>query len=105
LLEHRYQTNVRELELLLREAFFGNGLPASATHASTSRTRPRAVEEARGVSLEGDKEPVDTASITAEQIRAALEQHRGVQERVWKTLGLSSRFALGRLMRKYGIKP
>jgi transcriptional regulator of acetoin/glycerol metabolism len=47
---------------------------------------------------------VDPTSITAEQIREALAQHQGRQERVWRALGSSSRYALWRLMKKHNIE-
>jgi two-component system nitrogen regulation response regulator GlnG/two-component system response regulator HydG len=96
LLSHRYTANVRELDRLLRDAILGinsaelNGEPASASEASPAPAShvPR----------------VDPTSITPEQIRAALAQHQGRQERVWRALGLSSRYALWRLMKKHNIE-
>ena len=99
LLQHRYQNNVRELEMLIRESVVSRVPPGRSSIPAA--LLPVAGEHGKE-ELSGG---VDPASITAEQIRAALLQHRGVQERVWRALGLSSRHALGRLLRKYGIRP
>lgn len=40
---------------------------------------------------------------SAEQIRAALDKHAGVREKVWRELGMANRYVLKRLMKKYGI--
>src|SRR6185503_7307160 len=90
LLIHHYTTNVRELELMLRNSVLG------LRHADGQHGQPQGESS---VAIDGDH-----ASISAEQIRAALAKYDGVQERAWRALGLSSRHALGRLMRKYGIK-
>lgn len=44
------------------------------------------------------------ASTEAERIQQALNAHEGSLERTWRALGLSSRFALMRLMKKHGIR-
>jgi DNA-binding NtrC family response regulator len=41
---------------------------------------------------------------TAARVRAALDAHGGSLEKAWRALGLSSRFALMRLMKKHGIE-
>jgi hypothetical protein len=41
--------------------------------------------------------------VTEEQVRTSMAKHNGVKERVWRELGLPSRFALRRLLTKYGI--
>ena len=38
-----------------------------------------------------------------ERIRSALERNRGSVDKTWRELGLSSRFALNRLLKKHGI--
>jgi DNA-binding NtrC family response regulator len=38
-----------------------------------------------------------------ERIREALERNQGSVDKTWRELGLSSRFALSRLLKKYGI--
>ena len=46
---------------------------------------------------------VDPRELGPDEIRAALERHGGKQEAAWRELGLSSRHALGRLVREYGL--
>jgi hypothetical protein len=46
---------------------------------------------------------VITSNVTEEQVRSSMAIHRGVKERVWRELGLPSRFALRRLLTKLGI--
>jgi two-component system nitrogen regulation response regulator GlnG/two-component system response regulator HydG len=43
-------------------------------------------------------------AIDKEQLEAALREHNWVQEKVWKALGLSSRHALARLIKKFGVE-
>jgi transcriptional regulator of acetoin/glycerol metabolism len=40
---------------------------------------------------------------SADEIRAAMEKHRGVLEKVWRELGLPNRFVLRRLMKRHGL--
>jgi two-component system response regulator HydG len=44
-----------------------------------------------------------TSESERERIRAALELHQGSVDKTWRALGLSSRFALNRLLKKHGI--
>ena len=48
--------------------------------------------------------PVDPALLTPETIQACLDKHGGRQEPTWRELGLSSRYALGRLVRRHGLR-
>ena len=48
--------------------------------------------------------PTDPTSLDAAGLREALEAHGWVQEKVWRALGLQSRYVLRRLMRKHGIQ-
>jgi DNA-binding NtrC family response regulator len=96
LVTHRYRAHVRELDALLWRAIASsNGcLDLPAAIASSARTNgsdlpPRPVTS---------RDPP-----TASEIRACLERHGWVQERAWRDLGLSSRYALKRLMRKYAL--
>ena len=93
LVNHPYGTHVRELETLLWEAMRrapGDRLDLWPDYASEAR--------------EGTAGPqVDPRSVGPDEIRAALERHGGKQEAAWRELGLSSRHALGRLVRKYGL--
>jgi DNA-binding NtrC family response regulator len=94
LVTHRYTTHVRELDGFLLRAMVGSrgatieltdDVAAELVRAPTSR--PRAAAPA----------------YTAEQIKAALERHGGVREKVWRELGMPSRYVLKRLMKKLGL--
>jgi two-component system nitrogen regulation response regulator GlnG/two-component system response regulator HydG len=88
--------NVRELEAVLWRALEATtdgelAWPAEAPPTSAPATAATATDHSARAPDESE-------------VRAALERHQGVQARVWKELGLPSRFALRRLMQRYGIK-
>jgi two-component system nitrogen regulation response regulator GlnG/two-component system response regulator HydG len=94
-------TNVRELDALILDALHegpaGNGeigLPANRRALS----RAKAAQPAPAPSREPKAEP------TADDIRAALGEASGNVTRAAKALGLSSRYALYRLMQRHGIE-
>jgi len=43
------------------------------------------------------------SELSAEEIQKALARHGGVKEKAWRDLGLPSRHALHRLMKKLNI--
>lgn len=96
LVTHRYRAHVRELDALLWQAIANsNGcLDLPAMLASSARANPADLPPRPAAS----REPP-----TPSEIRACLERHGGVQERVWRDLGMSSRYALKRLIRKYAL--
>ena len=97
LVTHHYRAHVRELDALLWRAIASNNgcLDLPGVIASSARTT--------GTDL---APPVVTRKPpTPSEIRASLLRHGGVQERAWRDLGLSSRYALKRLMRKYALQP
>ena len=81
LLQRRYGTNVRELDAMLW----------------------RAMSESHGDVIEVPSELRTAAASTEQDIRAALQRHDGRVAEAARTLGLSSRYALYRLMKKHGI--
>jgi two-component system nitrogen regulation response regulator GlnG/two-component system response regulator HydG len=99
LLDHRYTTHVRELESLLYTAM------AESTGHFVALTvgveRRLAIEPLR----EDASPPQAGPPPTAQEVEAALERHQGNVSRAWKELGLSSRDALNRLLKKYQIQP
>lgn len=99
LLNHRYRANVRELDRLLRDAMLG--VNADLGEDAQPKSSEAALEVGLGDQTRGPR--VDPTSITPEQIREALAANQGKQERVWRALGLSSRYALWRLMKKHNI--
>lgn len=90
LVQRKYRTHIRELTSLLWES----------------------VIESRGSVLEipaAHRDPIQRPSmapfseLTADDVRASLARHDDVKDRVWRELGLPSRYALHRLMKKLGI--
>ncbi|HKO53974.1 MAG TPA: sigma 54-interacting transcriptional regulator [Polyangiaceae bacterium] len=67
-----------------------NSLPGQVTRASNPPPPPASGEEAAS-------EP------ERERIRQVLERNQGSVDKTWRELGLSSRFALSRLLKKHGI--
>jgi transcriptional regulator with AAA-type ATPase domain len=91
LVSHQYTTHVRELETLLwRSIESSSGRTLELTPEVQSEVRERQTSLA----------PPD---ISRAQLESALERHGGVQDRVWRDLGLKSRHALLRLKRKHGL--
>lgn len=93
LLRHTYTTHVRELSAMLWAAITSGGGRVGLTDEVRARLVPRP-------SL---ATPAGPAEPTPEDIVAALAAHGGNVSAAARTLGLSSRFALHRLMRKHGI--
>jgi DNA-binding NtrC family response regulator len=91
LLQRSYTTHVRELGQLLWIAL-------RTSPGDMLELTDAVEEEIAGPPGSGPrKEP------TADEVRDALERHAGVQARAWRDLGLANRFALRRLMKRYGI--
>jgi DNA-binding NtrC family response regulator len=92
LVQHAYTTNVRELASLLWASF-------ASSRGDTLELTP---EVRRRV---GGETEVDSPSAerTPEEVRAVLAKHGGVQARAYRELGLPSRHALRRLMKKLGV--
>ena len=93
LLTHGYTHNVREIDTLLWQAIAGS---KDRFVALTAEVR-KELKPVRAL------EPVRTEEPTAEEIRACLEKNAGSVTRAWQQLGLKSRYALYRLMKKHGI--
>ncbi len=92
LLGHRYQTHVRELSgLLWRSLQTSPGDTLELTRELRAEVR-------------GAPEPRELGDITLEELRASLPPHAGVKDKVWRELGLSSRHALHRLLKKLGVE-
>jgi len=88
---HSWSTHVRELDgLLWRSASTSKGGELQLTD-----------ELRRLVKIPARVAPGD---VTADAIRTALERHGGVKDKAWRDLGLPSRHALHRLMKKMNIQ-
>jgi len=94
LLAHRYTTHVRELEAILWCALSTSaGVEIDLTSEAGAMIAP-AASPAAAARREAD----------ADEIRAAMARHGGVQEKVWRDLGLPNRHVLQRLLKKHGIR-
>jgi DNA-binding NtrC family response regulator len=106
LVERSWSTHVRELEGLLWEAVLATrgdrltlrlpSTPAATSTAATS-TSPSAAPSLARTPAEGE-------ALTPAAIQAGLDANNGVIERAWRPLGLPSRHALARLIRKHGLE-
>jgi transcriptional regulator with AAA-type ATPase domain len=87
---HAWTTHVRELEgVLLRAASTSKGKALDLTDEAQKLVKIPA--------------KVAAADLSADQIREALARHGGVKDKAWRDLGLASRHALHRLMKKLNI--
>ena len=93
LLRHKYETDVRELSTLLWRSL------ATSPGGRLALTEPLHAE----LGVPDEKPEQDAREVSADDVRRALEKHKGIQAQAWRELGLKSRYALYRLMRKYGI--
>ena len=99
LLQHRYTNNVRELEALLWKAT-----------ANSPREFLELSQALRGEFVHAPPSigplvcgPAAAAEPTAEELTSALSRQGGNVAKTASALGLKSRYALYRLMRKHGI--
>jgi two-component system nitrogen regulation response regulator GlnG/two-component system response regulator HydG len=99
---HPYATHVRELETLLWEAIVRRQGEALDTWEGFPAKRGDLVP-ASAPAPGPATEAVDPASLDPAKIQACLDKHGGKQEPVWRELGLSSRHALTRLVKKHGL--
>ncbi len=96
LLQHTYRTHVRELETWLWQALLSadGELPALHGVAGEELAPDGPLTAAGGAS----------SRFSPQAIRRCLEANGGSLELTWRALGLSSRFALMRLIKKHGIE-
>ncbi len=101
LVRHPYSTHVRELESLLWKAMaratggtlhvVDAGAPDSDPPSSAPPSDPPSAAPSAG-------------EWTAAELQACLDKHDGRQEPVWRELGMSSRYVLKRLVKKYDLR-
>jgi transcriptional regulator of acetoin/glycerol metabolism len=96
LLRAHYETNVRELEATLWRWVVGGHGEGEGPGEPTGRTEP---PPPRG----SDPPGASSGGPLPEQIQACLDEHNGSVEKAWRALGLSSRFALSRLIKKHNL--
>ncbi len=93
LVRHRWTTHVRELAGLL-------WLAIETSPGRALQLTPEVEERIRRPDVAEEAPP---AEIGADELRAALEASGGSETRAARALGLSSRYALYRLMRRHGL--
>ena len=99
LVEHRYASNVRELERML---WAGIADASNLLFQPGSAQRFSVEAEATRVTDESDAAP--PAILSRERIQACLDEHNGRLEHTWRALGLKNRYALRRYITKYGLE-
>jgi transcriptional regulator with AAA-type ATPase domain len=95
-LRHPLPLQVRELDALLWRALARSG--GAVVDLPPDEPVPVEPDARSAVAF------TDPQTLSAEALRAALIEHAGVQERVWRALGLQSRYVLRRLLTKHGIE-
>jgi DNA-binding NtrC family response regulator len=96
LASHPFSSNVRELRNLLWEAaVMGTGNALERGEPSAAPT-DRAVEKSASAEPDSDPEP--------SHLQRVLDAHNGSIDRTWRALGLPSRFAMMRLIKKHGLR-
>jgi DNA-binding NtrC family response regulator len=116
LLRRRFATNVRELDALLWQAMGAS--PADAVVVTDAIAIPTLDAASVNVAKEltarrsaqpppagGPRPDTTRPEPNADEIRASIERENGNVRRAAEALGLPSRYALYRLMRKHGIDP
>jgi DNA-binding NtrC family response regulator len=97
LVRHDFSTHVRELGSLLWQAMAGS------RGRYLDLVPDMHLEERAGEDAEDAEDAIDPSALSPEEIQACLDKHDGVQERVWRELGLKNRFQLYRLIKKHDL--
>jgi DNA-binding NtrC family response regulator len=120
LLRRRFATNVRELDGLLWRAMGASPddvvlfskaafAPTDKTPEDSSSALPARVQDRMdGAALPARRSPAHAPpprEPTADEIRSSVQRENGNVRRAAEALGLPSRYALYRLIRKHGIDP
>jgi DNA-binding NtrC family response regulator len=110
LVQHSYTTHVRELATLLWQALVespGDRIEAPKGFGERRTAMPEPPGEAPRDAPEASASPADAeaeAALSPAAIQACLDAHNGVIGDAWRQLGLSSRHALARLIKKHGLE-
>jgi len=97
LVQHDYTLHVRELETLLWDAL-------SSSPSDYIALTPSVREQLKVIEPRPAGGFTDPDSLDPEEIQAALDQHGGSQEKAYRSLGLSSRHVLYRLIKKHNLR-
>jgi len=95
LIGRKYEAGVRELHRLLWRAFTTQQDPLLSSGAGVAGHAPTAA---------GTAEIAGPADLSPGQIQRCLDEHNGAIEPTWRALGLSSRFALRRLIKRHDLE-
>lgn len=106
-----YETHVRELEKLLNHSMMASKDRCLDTPAENSKSNHQraivaddpALLPSTNANLRAEMGEEDERSMSPAAIQAALDENNGSIEATWRALGLSSRYVLYRLIRKYGL--
>jgi two-component system nitrogen regulation response regulator GlnG/two-component system response regulator HydG len=90
---HDFTANVRELRQLLWRAI----------RESTDGTLDWPAERVGRGDRDTTSSPPESMRVGPAELRAVLDENNGSIEKSWRVLGLSSRYALVRLLRKHGV--
>jgi DNA-binding NtrC family response regulator len=106
LVKHRWSTHVRELDAILWASLTSS---KAGVAELTDEVRRAMRFERPDVASQSPPAPRRSTApsrdeLTAEAIRTSMAKHQGVKDRVWRELGLPSRFALHRLLKKHAIE-
>lgn len=108
LLQRPYGANIRELDAVLWRAMSESHhdvIEVPSDLRSSSVVADRTLEEPSDISSVDRIGAGDRPEPEPDEIRAALQKHDGRVAEAARTLGLRSRYALYRLMKKHGIEP
>jgi two-component system nitrogen regulation response regulator GlnG/two-component system response regulator HydG len=97
-----FATNTRELDALLWRAMAES--PEDTLIVPESELAPKRASSTQLAAAPGAKDEAIVEEPSLEAIRAALAAAKGSVSRAAKALGLSSRYALYRLMKKHGVE-
>jgi DNA-binding NtrC family response regulator len=92
LLRHTLVAGVRELRSLIWSSLLRPGEPVAEKPVVTLRAVPLAAHA------------VPDSPLSPQRVQACLDEHNGAIEPTWRALGLTNRFALLRLIRRYDIE-
>lgn len=110
LVRRPYTTHIRELKALLWEAISlsqGKHIALPGGRSALTEAHLDDVDDAEKVTREAStrRPGRDPASVTLQEIEAAMREHEGNVTRAARSLQLSSRHALNRLLKKHALTP
>jgi len=109
LVKHRWSTHVRELDAILWASLTSSKGGVAELTDEVRRAMGLGARDVREVAISSPPAAMRSSApprgeVTAEAVRESMAKHQGVKDRVWRELGLPSRFALRRLLKKHGIE-